>query len=165
MRTEASMNAGLFSPERLYPRFKAFAVHFAIGAAILAVLVYIIAVHWYPAGLFTSDGGLQGLYILIGVDLVLGPGLTFAAYDIAKSRAKIRFDLTVIGVLQALALIWGMYVIYTQHPAVLVYSEGRFRPVSVEQLRPQEINRDGAQGPAAREPPSAGLQRAAAQQG
>ena len=75
-----------------------------IGLLVLVPLFYLVRYQWYPEDLFYLDGGIQGMYILVAVDLVLGPGLTFLAYDIIKSKQKIAFDLSVIAILQVSAL-------------------------------------------------------------
>ena len=128
---------GPFSWERFQPRIVAGLVHVGIGLCILAPLTYLIVFHWYPGALFSSDGGLRGMHLLIGVDIVLGPGLTFLAYDIAKSRGKIKFDLCVIGVLQAGALAWGVHAIHSQRPVALVFDQGRFVPLLEDMVKQQ----------------------------
>lgn len=99
-------------------RWQAFAIHFAISAVIFIVLLAIILLFWFPGILFQIDGGWTGLQIVIGVDLVLGPLLTLIIFKVDKPSLK--FDLTCIGLLQALCLAGGVYIVHAERPVALV---------------------------------------------
>ena len=93
------------------PRVRAFLIHLAISFVIFLVLAYMIVVYWYPLPFFHTDGGWQGFRIIVGVNLVLGPLLTLIVYKPGKPGLKL--DLTLIGMAQALALSWGIWVTYS----------------------------------------------------
>lgn len=114
------------------PRIRAFLIHLAISFAIFFVLAYLIVVYWYPLPFFHTDGGWQGIRIIAGVDLVLGPLLTLIVYKPGKPGLKL--DLTLIGLAQAMALTWGIWVTYTERPVAVVYSLKYFTPVSAKLL-------------------------------
>ena len=50
-------------------RYRAFAIHLGISLAIFTVLAYLVLAVWYPDLFFTTDGGWQGIRIIIAVDL------------------------------------------------------------------------------------------------
>ncbi len=110
------------------PRINAFLVHLGISFVIFLVLVYLIVFHWYPLPYFYTDGGWRGIRIIAGVDLVLGPLLTLIVYKPGKPGLK--FDLTLIGLTQAAALTWGIWVTYIERPVAVVYTLNYFTPVS-----------------------------------
>jgi hypothetical protein len=61
-------------------KLKAASIHLAISAFILAAFLLIVFSVWYPAP-FADISGLNNLLaVLIGVDLVLGPLLTFIVF-------------------------------------------------------------------------------------
>ena len=64
---------------------------------------------WYPTPYFAIDGGWQVLRILAGVDVVLGPLLTFIVFKIGKPSLK--FDMSCIILMQIGALIYGGMII------------------------------------------------------
>lgn len=101
-------------------RFGAFAIHLGISLVIFAVLGYLIVFQWYPDFFFTSDGGWQGIRIVALVDLVLGPTLTLVVYK--KGKPSLKFDLTVIALLQTACLIAGVYVVWSERPVAMVFS-------------------------------------------
>jgi hypothetical protein len=122
------------------PRVRAFLIHLAISFIIFLVLTYLIVAYWYPLPFFHTDGGWQGIRIIAGVDLVLGPLLTLIVYKPGKPGLKL--DLTLIGLAQAIALTWGIWVTYTERPVAIVYTLKYFTPVSAKLLNkvgiPQE---------------------------
>ncbi|MCI5106056.1 MAG: hypothetical protein MRY76_05035 [Pseudomonadales bacterium] len=99
-------------------RWQAFALHFGISVLVFLLLLAIILVFWYPGILFSIDGGWTGLRIVIAVDLVLGPLLTLIVFKPGKPGLK--FDLTCIGLFQAVCLSAGMWIVWNERPVALV---------------------------------------------
>lgn len=84
--------------------------------------------------------GGQGLFVLVvGVDLALGPLLTFVAYNPAKGRSHLRRDLAVIAVLQLAGLSYGLHTVYVVRPVALVFEHTRFRVVSAGDVLTAEL--------------------------
>jgi len=130
-------------------RFGAFAVHLGISIVIFAALGYLILFHWYPDFFFASDGGWQGIRIVALVDLVLGPTLTLVVYK--KGKPSLRFDLTCIGVLQAVCLAAGVWVVYSERPIAMVFSDGTFTSMTTgdyEEYEQEVPDWEGFPGPA-----------------
>jgi hypothetical protein len=111
-------------------RFGAFAAHLGISLIVFLILGYIILFHWYPDFFFASDGGWQGIRIIAAVDLVLGPMLTLVVYKQGKPR--LRFDLTCIGLFQAVCLAAGVWVVYSERPVAMIYADGLFTTQSAD---------------------------------
>jgi hypothetical protein len=99
-------------------RWQAFGIHLAISAVVLAALMAVIFMFWYPGILFNVDGGWTGLRIVISVDLVLGPLLTLVVYKAGKPG--LRFDLTCIVVFQVVCMAGGMFIVHAERPLALV---------------------------------------------
>lgn len=110
-------------------KLRASSIHFLISLAIFAVLMYLILVRWYPPPWFSIDGGWQGVRIMVGVDLVLGPLLTFILFNPFKSRREITLDLGLIALVQLGALAWGIYAVQGQRPLAIVHWNGSFSSV------------------------------------
>ncbi|MGH8598873.1 MAG: hypothetical protein ACREXT_19675 [Gammaproteobacteria bacterium] len=111
-------------------RFQASSIHLGISLAVFAAIAYAVLAIWYPSFLFQTDGGSQGLRILLGVDLVMGPLLTLIVYRAGKPG--LRFDLTTIGVLQAGCLAAGIWIVHSERPLAIVYVDGSFYSVSAQ---------------------------------
>ena len=100
-------------------RYQAFCMHLAISALIAALIIYICFYYWYQQPLFKA-GGSEGIFILLSIDLVLGPLLTLIIFNPAKKSLK--WDLTAIGLIQALSLSAGLYFVYNEKPDLVVLS-------------------------------------------
>ena len=111
-------------------RWSAFAAHIAISVLIFLVLGSVIYFFWYPGFLFESDGGTEGIKLIAGVDFLIGPFLTLCVYKLGKRG--LRFDLTMIALLQTACLSYGMWTVWQTRPVALVYTMGSFRSISYQ---------------------------------
>lgn len=118
-------------------RWQAAGMHLTISAAIAAAAIALILGLWFPGPLFEAAGGLGLLYILVGVDVVLGPLLTLIVFKSGKRGMK--FDLAVIGSVQFAALVYGCAVVFLARPAFVVFVKDRFELVTAVDLAPQEL--------------------------
>jgi len=125
--------------QKLIPKLKATLVHFCLSLLIFSVILYFVLFEWYPEPFFTAQGGWQGIRLMILVQLVLGPLLTFIVYDHLKQRKAILLDLSVIAVVQVIALILGGYQVYTQRPIALVFWHDAFYTVTGDDYSVQGI--------------------------
>jgi len=121
-------------------KLKAFAIHLGISLIIFLVLLFMIIFVWYPPPFFSSDGGWQGIRIIAGVDLVLGPLLTLIVFKHGKPGLK--FDMTFIGIVQTGALIWGTWTVHHQRPIAAVFVENYFVPVTFYQIEDSGMTQD-----------------------
>ena len=121
-------------------RFKAFTIHLAISLVIFFILLYFILVQWYPQPLFATDGGWRVIRIIVGVDLILGPLLTLIVFKAGKPGLK--FDLSVIALVQFIALSWGVWTSYNERPAAVIYTLDFFTPVTGYQLAEHGMSAD-----------------------
>ena len=108
-------------------RWQAAAAHFTIVAFVLTGIFLLTYGLWYPLGLFMSARGVELFLIIAIVDLVVGPTLTFIVY--VPGKKGLAFDMTVIVLLQASALAYGLHVLYESRPAYLVFVKDRFELV------------------------------------
>ncbi len=107
----------------------------AIGAGVLASMILV----WYPRPYFEAAGGNDLVLLMVGIDVALGPLLTFAVFNPAKGIGKLRFDLAVIGCCQVAALAYGVHVMFVARPAYLVFAVDRFDLVMANQLADAEL--------------------------
>jgi hypothetical protein len=118
-------------------RWQAAGLHFLICLAIAAVTVTVMLMVWYPRPLFEAAGGNDLLFILVGVDVVLGPLLTLVVFKAGKRGMK--FDLWVIGLVQVAALAYGVHIVYLARPAYVVFIKDRFELATAVELDPAEL--------------------------
>lgn len=118
-----------------YTRWQASGLHLLISAVIAAAVLWIMLAAWYPGPLFEVQGGMGLLFILVVVDVVIGPLVTLIIFK--SGKPGLRFDLSVIAALQVAALMYGSYVVFQARPAFLVLVTGQFEVVNVADLDPR----------------------------
>jgi hypothetical protein len=137
---------------RAFSRWQAAGTHLLICAAIAAAVLTLMLTVWYPRPLFEAVGGNDLLFIVLGVDVTVGPLLTLVVFK--SGKPGMTFDLAVIGLLQACALAYGVSVVALARPAFIVFVKDRFEVVSVAELEPADLA--AARYPEFRSPPWTG---------
>lgn len=127
------------SPSKL-SRWQAFGIHISISALIATLVGSTMYFVWYPDPLFEAMGGNELVMILIGVDVVLGPLVTLIVFNPAKARRVLRMDLAFIGLAQAAALAYGVYIVAEARPVYVVFTIDRFDVVSANDLFQEDLD-------------------------
>lgn len=104
---------------RYKERFRAGGIHFLFSFIVVLLFLVTAEFLFYP-GALSKLGLYDGFLILVLVDIILGPLLTTVVYDSRKK--SLRFDLGVIVLFQLCALVYGMSLVYSQKPCVMVLS-------------------------------------------
>ena len=120
-------------------RRKAFLIHLSISATIAVAVVALMLLLWYQPPFFSALGGKHILLILLGVDVTIGPLITLLIFNPLKSRKALRFDLSVIAVLQFAALIYGVSVLFQARPVFVVFSKDSFDLITANMLSKHDI--------------------------
>jgi hypothetical protein len=120
-------------------RWKASGIHFLLSTAIASAVLIFMLTAWYPWPLFEAAGGEKLIFILAGVDVTLGPLITLIIFKTGKKGLK--FDLTVIALLQSAALAYGTHTVYLARPVYLVFTIDRFDLVTAKDLDPQDLEK------------------------
>ena len=115
-------------------RWKAFSIHLAISLTIGISVFSLLYFVWYPGPLFTLTGGLKLTLLVIGVDVAIGPLMTLVVFK--SGKPGLRFDLSVIGVLQATAMAYGLGVSTIARPVFIVFEGVRFVVVRANAIDP-----------------------------
>lgn len=128
-------------------KLKATLIHLGIGSVFLVPLLYLVCFQWFPGPFFHTDGGWQGIRLILLVDMVLGPALTFLIFDNAKTRRALAIDFSFIGLAQAVALVYGVYTVQSTQIWVVAYAtEGiysdNFVAVEKARFRGQQLSAD-----------------------
>lgn len=118
--------------ELIPAKFKAAGIHFILSLLAFLGLLGVSMTLWYPDILFQADGGWQGLRIVVLVDVVLGPLLTFIVFNPHKPLRETMLDLSVIILLQLAALGYGVYTTWSQKPSVVVLLDQVLYPLTAK---------------------------------
>jgi hypothetical protein len=118
-------------------RWRAAGTHLVLSAIVAVAVVSLLLLVWYPGPLYEASGGERLTFLLIAIDIVVGPILTLLVFKSGKRGMK--FDLTVIALLQAAFLAYGLSVISAARPAFVVFAIDRFVAVSANQLTAERL--------------------------
>jgi len=120
-------------------RWRASGIHLLLSAAVAAAMLAFMLTVWYPRPLFEAAGGDRLIFILVAVDVTLGPLITLIIFKAGKRGLK--FDLAVIAMVQLSALAYGMHTVYLARPVYLVFTRDRFELVSAKDLDPEDLHK------------------------
>jgi hypothetical protein len=121
-------------------RYRAASIHLAMSAAIVGTVLAIVFLFWYPGFSFRISGAVIPVFVLVGVDLVLGPTLTLIVY--VHGKWGLKFDLFFIAVVQLTALLYGSYTLYAERPSYMVFAVDRVSLVGKKAIDPTLIAYD-----------------------
>lgn len=114
--------------------FRAATVHLLLSAVVAAGAAWLIFGYWFPVPLGDLMGGTELFWLVVSVDVVCGPLLTLVVFNPGKPRAELQRDLTLVAVIQLLALCYGIYTLSYARPIALVHEVDRFRLVGFADL-------------------------------
>lgn len=115
-------------------KFRALAVHLALSLGVAAMAAALVFWVWYRVPFRALSGGRELFWLVAGVDVVIGPLITFVVFNPRKPRREKVLDFSVIGVLQLAALGYGLHTIYEARPVHAVFEYNRFRVVHANDI-------------------------------
>ena len=125
-----------FSGIRFHHAAAAAAWHF-LGSLIVATFAaFLVFKFWYPFPYSELSGGRELFFLIILVDIIVGPLLTFVVFDIDKKKSELSYDLFFIVLLQIGALSYGLWTVWQARPLLLVSEIDRFKVISKASLDP-----------------------------
>ncbi len=125
-------------------RLRALGLHLLASAAALTLILGTLYLGWYRwPGWYLTDV-TQVVMVMVGVDVVVGPLLTFVIASASKPRRELVRDIAIIVAVQLIALIYGSGSLWNGRPLYYAYSE------TVLQLV-QAYDIDGAQAQTGRQ--------------
>lgn len=119
-------------------RLRAACLHLGASAFVAFLAALLVFAVWYPYPYREISGGRDLFLLVVGVDVVLGPLVTFAIFDRAKPRRELRRDLALVALLQLAGLAYGLWTVNLARPAHMVFEYDRFRVVHLVDI-PQDL--------------------------
>jgi hypothetical protein len=127
------------SRSALAVRMYAALVHLTISALVAGLCALLVFGLWYPAPFRQISGGRDLFLLVVAVDVVLGPVITFCVFDRRKPAGELRRDLSIVAALQLAGLAYGLHTVYLARPVVLALETDRLRVVRVIDLPQNEL--------------------------
>jgi hypothetical protein len=110
-------------------RLQASAWHLLLSLFVAALAGLLVFGIWYPYPYREISGGRELFWLVVVVDVILGPAVTLAVFNRRKPWPELRRDLMAVAVLQLAALGYGMWTVFVARPVHMVFEYDRFRVV------------------------------------
>jgi hypothetical protein len=129
-------------------RIKAFSLHLASSATALTLILGSFYLGWYRWPGWHLTEVTQVVFIMVCVDVVLGPTLTFIIANQKKSRRELTRDIGIIVTVQLCALIYGSTSLWNGRPLYYAFSENLLQLVQAYDIDAAEADAARKQNPA-----------------
>ncbi|GAA0426339.1 hypothetical protein GCM10009133_38620 [Cocleimonas flava] len=121
-------------------KLKASLIHLLLSIVVVTLLIAALIYFWYPPAYLGITNFKDILLLIISIDLILGPFLTFVVFNTAKK--SLHFDLAVIAVIQISALAYGVNALYQTHPLFITYNHNSFNLILADEVTPKNAKND-----------------------
>lgn len=110
-------------------RIKVAFKHFLVSLFIVSAIVFLLLQTLYGQSFDQLTDFWSIVFVILCVDVCLGPLVTFIVYSDQKSKSVMRMDILVIVIIQCLALVYGVFSLYKARPAWVVFNHDFFELV------------------------------------
>ena len=124
---------------RLKNAVKAMGWHFAGSLLVALGVATIVFGVWFPYPYRQLAGGTELFFLIMGVDIVCGPLLTFVLFNPEKLKRELFIDLSLVIVLQLAALAYGIWTVHQARPLYLVHEVDRFKVIALADIDSAEL--------------------------
>ncbi|WPO67662.1 TfpX/TfpZ family type IV pilin accessory protein [Acinetobacter haemolyticus] len=100
-------------------RLSAMALHSVFSLFLLLIALFLVFHLWYPAPLDKAMGVGAVFWIILIIDLILGPLLTFAVFN--PKKKELKMDLFFIVMIQLGAYLYGLHTVAQGRPVFQVF--------------------------------------------
>jgi hypothetical protein len=128
-------------------KLKAFGLHLLASSVALSAILGSLYLGWYrwPGWILTDVSRV--VMVMVGVDVILGPMLTFIVARSSKPRRDLARDIVVIVALQLCALGYGAASLWNGRPLYYAFSESVLQLVQAYDIDDEEAARGRQQNP------------------
>jgi hypothetical protein len=129
-------------------RLKAFSLHLLSSATALTLILGSLYFGWYRWPGWHLTDVTTVVLVMVSVDIVLGPTLTFIVASKNKTRRVLTRDIGIIVVVQLCALIYGSVSLWNGRPLYYAFSESVLQLVQAYDIDAKDAEIGRQQNPA-----------------
>ena len=119
-------------------KLKASLIHLSLSILLVILIIGSVLFMLFPKIFIDVTDFKEVAAIIVSVDLILGPLLTFVVFNPEKAKRLIYFDFAVIGAIQLSALVYGAFALYQIHPVYITFNIDRFTIVTARDAEPEK---------------------------
>jgi hypothetical protein len=128
-------------------RLKAFSLHLLSSATVLTLILGSLYFGWYRWPGWHLTDVTRVVFVMVCVDVVLGPTLTLIIANKNKPRRELVRDIGIIVVVQLCALIYGSVSLWSGRPLYYAFSENILQLVQAYDIDAAEAEAGRRQNP------------------
>jgi hypothetical protein len=128
-------------------RLKAFSLHLLSSATVLTLILGSLYLGWYRWPGWHLTDVTRVVFVMVCVDVVLGPTLTLIIANKNKPRRELVRDIGIIVVVQLCALIYGSVSLWSGRPLYYAFSENILQLVQAYDIDAAEAEAGRRQNP------------------
>ena len=117
-------------------KLKASSIHLLLSLVVISLAISLILYFWFPDSLFKVGNFKEIALLIISIDLILGPLLTFVVFK--PNKKGLKFDLAAIAAFQTSALAYGLFTMYQAHPVYITFNVDRFTLIRAVDAQPEK---------------------------
>ncbi|MBI1771787.1 MAG: hypothetical protein HYR68_05490 [Burkholderiales bacterium] len=120
-------------------RYRASATHFFLSCMVGLCLLLMCWFMWYPSPMLSAIGGYEIFFLIVGIDVVLGPALTLVVFN--PKKKWLVLDLAVIAIVQISAFLYGVSTLLEARPAYIAALGKSFQVIQASEITDTNLNK------------------------
>jgi hypothetical protein len=120
-------------------RLKAFGLHLLASTVVLSSILGTLYLGWYHWPGWHLADVVHVVIVMVGVDVVIGPLLTFVIARSTKPRRELARDIAMIVTVQLVALVYGSVSLWHGRPLYYAFSESVLQMVQAYDIEAPEL--------------------------
>lgn len=122
------------------PRLRAASIHLLISLVVAALAAALVFGLWYPYPYRELSGGRALFFMVVGIDVIMGPLITLLIFNAKKTRRHLAADLSVVALLQLAALCYGLWTVFEARPVHMVFEYKSMVVVHAADIEPANLS-------------------------
>ncbi len=94
---------------------------------------------WFPGSLSSMLGGTELYRLVLIVEICLGPLMSLVIFNPQKPRSELIRDYSIIGVVQIVALVYGLFSVAQSRPVIMAFVKDRIEVISALELDDKDL--------------------------
>ena len=114
-------------------------IHSLCSVLVATLAAWTVFGVWYAYPYRELSGGRELFLLVIAVDVVCGPLLTFVLFNPKKPRKELWMDLGLVALIQLAALGYGIWTVWQARPLYLVHEVDRYKVISALDVEAKDL--------------------------
>ena len=114
-------------------------IHSLCSVLVASLAAWVVFGVWYAYPYRELSGGRELFLLVIAVDVVCGPLLTFVLFNPKKPRKELLMDLSLVALIQLAALGYGLWTVWQARPLYLVHEVDRYKVIAAPNVEAEAL--------------------------